>query len=83
MPADCDAPTAGDIYGWEEFPILRGKVPFDEGSNPGPDRVSVCISMLLLRLTVLQVIFARKNDGNFVYCYIVYHKNNGDFDQCR
>ncbi|KAF2853132.1 hypothetical protein T440DRAFT_506006 [Plenodomus tracheiphilus IPT5] len=58
--------TAPDIYDQQEFPILRGKVAFGEQSNPGPDRV----------------IFARKNDGNFVYCYTVYHQDgSGDFAQ--
>ena len=79
VPADCNVP---DLIEWNEFPILRGKVPFGDDSNAGPDRVSNSIPTLFLRLTVLQIVLARKNDGTFTYCYTIYHKNNGDFAQC-
>lgn len=84
LPADCTAP---DVYDRQEYPILRGKVPFGDGSRAGPDRVIVCKLFLLLRLTMAKVIFARKNDGNFVYCYTLYHQDGdehgaGPFAQC-
>lgn len=79
LPRDC---MTGDTYERNEFPILRTKVLFGEGSTPGPDRVSNSIPTLFLRLTVLQIVLARKNDGTFTYCYTIYHKNNGDFAQC-
>ncbi|RYO60100.1 hypothetical protein AA0113_g7109 [Alternaria arborescens] len=63
LPRDC---MTGDTYERNEFPILRTKVLFGEGSTPGPDRI----------------VLARKNDGTFTYCYTIYHKNNGDFAQC-
>ncbi|RYN52537.1 hypothetical protein AA0119_g3382 [Alternaria tenuissima] len=69
VPADCNVP---DLIEWNEFPILRGKVPFGDDSNAGPDRV----------------VFARRNNNQFTYCFTVYHQDNadgqgaGDFVQC-
>ena len=43
VPDDCNVP---DLLDLREFPILRGKVPFGDDSNAGPDRVSTPMLVL-------------------------------------
>ena len=56
VPADCNVPY---LIEWNEFPILRGKVPFVDDSNAGPDRVST--TMLILPMYFLDLSCCRSS----------------------